>query len=310
MVEENVDVETTRTEAVAQAQVSPKMEVEGEASAVLGKFKDVDALARAYESLQAEFTRRSQRLRALEREVENLKETEGLSGAEKLRKTAQTRREATKQFDAFVAEVDASTAKTKPISLSEENVEETSSEGGMVAMNVKEQEKISAESKWKGESAALGGNAAQVPFGEEYADGKQESRPLEAVAGERQEKTVRSATVTEFALPTEGANGVSSWEQSLGEGAGYAACPQGKVTGSVPLVAGSEPAELSSEALFQKAFDNETVRLKIVGEYLSSLGRSGAPLTSAGAGVLATPPTRAKTVGQAGEMALQYFRKK
>ena len=47
---------------------------EEEALTALGKFKDVNALARAYESLQAEFTRRSQRLKELERAVENSSE--------------------------------------------------------------------------------------------------------------------------------------------------------------------------------------------------------------------------------------------
>ena len=37
----------------------------------LGKFKDVSALMKAYNALQAEFTRRSQRLRALENAVDN-----------------------------------------------------------------------------------------------------------------------------------------------------------------------------------------------------------------------------------------------
>ena len=39
---------------------------EGAAAARLGKFKSVDALLNAYNSLEAEFTRRSQRLRELE----------------------------------------------------------------------------------------------------------------------------------------------------------------------------------------------------------------------------------------------------
>lgn len=42
----------------------------GSSAAVPGKFKSVDALLRAYNSLQAEFTRRSQRLKELERERE------------------------------------------------------------------------------------------------------------------------------------------------------------------------------------------------------------------------------------------------
>ena len=36
------------------------------------KFKSVDALARAYGALEAEFTRRSQRIKELEKTVENL----------------------------------------------------------------------------------------------------------------------------------------------------------------------------------------------------------------------------------------------
>ena len=58
--EENVYEETTRSEDATA--------VEGEkASTVPGKFKDVDALVRAYSSLQAEFTRRSQKLKELEK---------------------------------------------------------------------------------------------------------------------------------------------------------------------------------------------------------------------------------------------------
>ena len=44
-------------------------EAEGkEAAAVLGKFKDVKTLMKAYSDLEAEFTRRSQRLKELEKE--------------------------------------------------------------------------------------------------------------------------------------------------------------------------------------------------------------------------------------------------
>ncbi|MDE5897386.1 MAG: hypothetical protein K2H43_06205, partial [Clostridia bacterium] len=44
----------------------------------LGKFKNVDALARAYKELEAEFTRRSQKLKALE----NASEPQGQTDAE------------------------------------------------------------------------------------------------------------------------------------------------------------------------------------------------------------------------------------
>ena len=65
---ENVDgmPENNGTEQGAAAQT----EEGSSATEKLGKFKSVDALLRAYNSLQAEFTRRSQRLKELERERE------------------------------------------------------------------------------------------------------------------------------------------------------------------------------------------------------------------------------------------------
>ncbi|MBQ8374912.1 MAG: hypothetical protein IJX98_04985 [Clostridia bacterium] len=53
-----------------EAQTNGAQEV---GSTALGKFKSVDALMQAYQSLQAEFTRRSQRLKRLEQEEENRK---------------------------------------------------------------------------------------------------------------------------------------------------------------------------------------------------------------------------------------------
>lgn len=50
----------------ATADAAVQAETEGQAAAELGKFKDVRALLDAYNSLEAEFTRRSQRLRELE----------------------------------------------------------------------------------------------------------------------------------------------------------------------------------------------------------------------------------------------------
>lgn len=47
-------------------QENPGVPAESEEGKALGKFKSVDALVRAYGELEAEFTRRSQRLKALE----------------------------------------------------------------------------------------------------------------------------------------------------------------------------------------------------------------------------------------------------
>ncbi len=54
----------------------------------LGKFKDVDALLHAYEALEAEFTRRSQRLKALEEERERAASVEQADHGEDLLRAA------------------------------------------------------------------------------------------------------------------------------------------------------------------------------------------------------------------------------
>ena len=60
----------------------------------LGKFKDVNALLEAYGALEAEFTRRSQRLKALEKEAENFKaEREKYLSAEKAEKPTESEKE-------------------------------------------------------------------------------------------------------------------------------------------------------------------------------------------------------------------------
>ena len=111
--EENVYVTTEGTEEQADCSNRVENTADKNASAVPDKFKDVDALARAYTALQAEFTRRSQRLKELERKMENL-DADGRSGAEKLRKNARVRKESTKRFDAFLAETEGRNAEEIP----------------------------------------------------------------------------------------------------------------------------------------------------------------------------------------------------
>ncbi len=215
MIEENVGVKKTAgTEDGAEAQKGRGEEEK--ASTVPNKFKDVDALVKAYEALEAEFTRRSQRLRALEKEAEESASREEASGAEKLRKAAEARRAESKQFNEFVAELDSATR-------------------------------------------------------------------------ERREATQKPSTQEEESLP----NG------SIEEGQANGEEKEGVATKR------ENPAQ---KTLFERAVEDEDVRLKIVGEYLSSLGKSGAPLTGGGVGVLATPPKKAANVKQAGDMALLYFR--
>lgn len=236
-VKENVYMETTQTEnAVAMAGENGNQQENGpqEVSAVLGKFKNVDALAQAYESLQSEFTRRSQRLKDLEKQVENFKQNKvsGNSGVEKLRKNAQMHKAEEEKFDEFVKELNSvqeSAKKPTGDNTENSNTEEKATENLAQALELEKDEK-----------------------------GNEKKAGLE---------------------------------------------------GTNSFVANNVESSSSSEEVYAKASRDEKVRLRIIGEYLSSLGKSGVPITAGVGSVLTTPPTKAKNIGEAGNMALQYFKK-
>lgn len=136
---ENVYEETMGTEQ-GEKEGARVEEAVRQGLAVPEKFASVDALVRAYESLQAEFTRRSQRLRELEKATENLedrKEKKAGSGAEKLRKNSSARRKETEAFDAFIADTGAS--------FSEKRLEKPVDEGVSPTL-----EKVGLEEKCEG----------------------------------------------------------------------------------------------------------------------------------------------------------------
>lgn len=254
--EENVYEETTRAEETTAVSDSgeDRKNADKQASTVLGKFKDVNALARAYGSLQAEFTRRSQRLKELEKMAENFEKGElgdAHSGAEKLRKNAKARKEETQRFDEFVA-------KTMEV-----NTQET-----------KENEPVSKPDVLK-------------------------DKPLKkALLSEEIDKNDDTMyAMNDLTAETEPAK--------KGEGAEMEAQGENEKTSIVESASAADP----SKTLYEQVSRDETVRLKIIGEYLSSLGRSGAPLMTGGVGLLATPPIKPKSISEAGNMALLYFKK-
>lgn len=235
--EENVYEETTRSEDTTAVE-------EEKASTVPGKFKDVDALVRAYSSLQAEFTRRSQRLKELEKRTENFEKGAhggGHSGVEKLRKNAKARQEESKQFDQFMAQ-------TMGV-----NTQETE-------QNAFRQNPESPENQPSKELAVEEQN---------LQDGDTMSAMNDSTAAELtqkgEEKEKRESTFLE-----DGNN---------------------------------------QDSLYEQVCRNEEVRLKIIGEYLTSIGKAGAPLMTGGVGLLATPPQKPRSIADAGNMALLYFKK-
>ncbi|MBO4940554.1 MAG: hypothetical protein J6D30_06025 [Clostridia bacterium] len=249
-IKENVYENGTQTEDVAMAKEVAVRDQKGEerASAVLGKFKDVDALARAYSALEAEFTRRSQRLKQLEKKAENSERVAECSGAEKLREIAAVRKAESEEFDQFLMEVETARSETQ------------------------EEPAGAVEPEKDGE--------------EQSAEGFVES--MRDVGGD-------------------GAASVAESEQA--EKAGLSGTEGVNAEGVLSSVEQKERTEISAEELFAKACQNEEVRLKIIGEYLSSIGKTGAPVTAGRGGVMMTPPLRARSIDDAGNMALRYFKK-
>lgn len=231
-------------------------------STVLGKFKDADALARAYESLQAEFTKRSQRLKELERahkETDNTPQGMAESGSakesagvEKLRAAAKAKRAREKVFDEFVAELE--TAQADDQTEVGQPVSKLSEDGAAI------EPKTDAETK-----QPLGGAEEERPTVQQKNDNGTETD------GKEEESAYQKET-----------------EQSV-----YAATSGG----------------VSSDALYEAVKKDEKARMRIVGDYLASIRRSDAPLMRGGFGVVTTPTLRAKNISEAGEMALQFFRR-
>ena len=271
-VKENVYKENEATGSVARATVPTQGERAEKDQTVLAKFKDVNALVKAYEALEAEFTRRSQRLKALEKAAENLGGEErksGASGVEKLRENAAQRRAQERAFDRFVAEIETENAGESDAGLCQNKPDENSRAGDGVADGEKVFASVQAE------------NAE--------------------VAEQLHSQTIAKANESE-----QGLQEAESFKKSE-VGSGVAPCVQQDIVS--PVVEECEKPTLSHEELLERVSRDEGVRLKIIGEYLSSLKKSGAPLMQGGGGTLAAPPLKARSFSEAGKMALQAFKK-
>lgn len=197
--------------------VGKEAQAEQSGSTGLGKFKDVNALLHAYAALEAEFTRRSQRLKVLEREAEN----------GKAQQSSSPKAEATEEEGSEHAEKCA----------------------------------VSATESLKTPAA-------------------QEARATEAaeVCEPETERVTLAANREEGSL--------------------------------LPAVGSVRDTEnkFADDELYSAVLANETVRLKVIGEYLSSIGKKGAPIVKGGTGTLAVQPQRAESIASAGVMALRMFK--
>lgn len=254
-----------------------------EQKAILGKFKSVDALTKAYGALEAAFTKKSQQLASMKEKVEQLEKKAGF-GVEKLRKNADLRRLREKEFDGFLRELSGEKAESgdtdaqSAIDGFENAKAENSAVGEVAPVDKKDAEKASR----------YGLNEKKL--GEKPADRLDEG--LNMREAERFERPFVSDGTGENSELVSGE--VAAKQTGFGQ--------------DENRVAREKDTVLDQDDLYEAVKQNEQVRLKIIGEYLCSLRKSGAPISFGGMGTLAIPPKKAKTVDEAGGMALRYFK--
>ncbi len=228
-----------------------------EGSTVLGKFKDVSALERAYSALQAEFTRRSQRLKTLESALKGktdnfVGESGQDDGVEKLRAVAAKKREEGKEFQKFVTELEQNAQKTDCGQVDKEPVLQSADESASIALD----------------DATLSGV---------------EGDGVKANQSDKSNLLRESDDENFNRLP------------SLGN--------------SENLAGVAAQTVYSSDALYEAVKKDESARMRIIGDYLASIRRSDAPLMKGGGNLSVTPAIKAKTISDAGTMALRLFQK-
>ena len=280
--------------------------------AILGKFRSADALAEAYSALQAEFTRRSQRLRELERKAENPEAKAGgaLQTAEKPQQREPGRETevcsessvSRKVAARSVAAEDGRGPALSHFTSSDEEVGQPAKAGKSAGQTAE-----AAERAETGEQAENSGREGILAKTEGKATAEAVKSTEGAVSEERETaERARETARTLQAAPEQGDKRADDESAVPGTGQGVKTAEIGeKPEGAPEKTAG----ELSEEALYRAASASESVRLRIVGDYLASLKNPGAPLMRGGTGTLAAPPLKARSIDEAGTMALQYFRR-
>ena len=219
-------------------------------SADLGKFKDVNALLQAYQSLQAEFTRRSQRLKRYQ-EQENQRREASLSSGNG--SDADNEKNRAEKFD----DLESATAPYTEINAA------PSTQSGKL-----DTAEIAVEEPQSQADALCDDGVRPCSATEEKITESEDGETFAAQSGSADHDTVNK----EKEIQTD------------------------------------RVREQSAQSLYELAAANEEVRLRIVGDYLSSIGKSNAPFVRGGASALVTPPKKPRNLADAGNMALAYLK--
>ena len=107
----------------------------------------------------------------------------------------------------------------------------------------------------------------------------------------------------------ESINDVDGTQEATGIGLDAAADDAVKTaTNEVGVALNAGVAKEQTLSLYEQVMASEEVRLKVIGDYLSSIGKSGAPLLVGGRGMMQTPPKKPSSISDAGKMALAYLK--
>ncbi len=229
-------------------------------SALPPKFKDVNALAEAYNALQAEITRRCQRLKELEMRARKFSETDR------------------KQPD------------NKPKSDADGGVH--AAEGADKTLHYPTENGVGTVSDSDKETS--GAANADMTFEDKDQENREAAKALDKGGENAAFKAAAAADERNADLKK-----TVSGNCAAGETAGNTPENTPENT-SENFGAGGNAAEMKID---------EKTRLKIIGEYLSSLRKNDAPLLRGGAGTFGTPPVRATSLEEAGAMALRAFKR-
>ena len=276
-------------------------------SADLGKFKDVNALLHAYQSLQAEFTRRSQRLKQYqEQEKQRSKNSRFDNAKQKYSDSAAAEKLGTSGVNA----VADSGSSTPALSVSEISVGTHQNLDGeaLRAAEIRDARESSLGGTEVSDcrESSLGGTGIPDDRKNDSANVRQEKDEDLEISCENKADAPCADSQSPCSMVEEN---ISTICENNDSGAACSSdCADNEAVDCEGKSQSARVVEQSAQTLYELAAANEEVRLRIVGDYLSSIGKSNAPIFKGGVSALVTPPKKPRNLADAGNMALAYLK--
>ena len=276
-------------------------------SADLGKFKDVNALLHAYQSLQAEFTRRSQRLKQYqEQEKQRSKNSRFDNAKQKYSDSAAAEKLGTSGVNA----VADSGSSTPALSVSEISVGTHQNLDGetLRAAEIRDarESSLGGTEVSDGRETSLGGAGIPDDCEKDSADARREKDEGLEITRENKADAPCADSQSPCSMVEEN---ISTICENNDSGAACSSdCADNEAVDCEGKSQSARVVEQSAQTLYELAAANEEVRLRIVGDYLSSIGKSNAPIFKGGVSALVTPPKKPRNLADAGNMALAYLK--